>query len=108
MIGLGIIAGGRVKQAPLSSLVILPTLFSITEVSLPTDRTLDGRDISSYLIDSNNQASIKTPLLFQVEQDLSESIDRAQAQQELTKVLSEKLAKFLQHIDAEGRFWHND
>ena len=50
------------------------------------------------------QASIKTPLLFQVEHDLSESIDRAQEQPELTKILSEKLAQYQQKIDAKGSF----
>ena len=51
------------------------------------------------------KASYKTPLLFQVEQDLSERIDRAKEQPErvakMLKVLEAKKAQ----INEEGRFW---
>lgn len=54
------------------------------------------------------QASIKAPLLFQVEHDLPESIDRAKEQPKMTKMLSEKLTKHQQSIEIEGSFWHKD
>lgn len=44
------IEGGRNEQAPASTLDILPTLFAITGVTLPTDRSIDGRDISPLLM----------------------------------------------------------
>jgi len=145
----GVFTGPKVEQAPISTLDILPTIFSLAGATLPTDRIIDGRDISSYLIASNKQsvkpfefvysgkknqvtairkgpwklvtdtysqlgkdygyqASKQTPLLFQVEHDLSESIDWAQEQPQLTKRLSEKLAQYQQNIDDESSFWHKD
>jgi len=143
----GVFDADKIEQAPISTLDILPTIFSLTGVTLPLDRTIDGRDISSYLIDENIQkvkpfellysgkenqitalrrgpwklvtntysqlgdnygynASIQTPLLFQVEHDLSESIDRAKEQPKITNTLSEELAKHQQSITAQGSFWH--
>jgi len=52
----GVVVGGKVEQAPISTLDILPTVFSITGVPLPKDRTIDGRDISGYLLNSTEQA----------------------------------------------------
>ncbi len=40
----------RNEQTPISTLDILPTIFAITGVELPNDRTIDGRDISSLLM----------------------------------------------------------
>ncbi|QZT38685.1 sulfatase [Halosquirtibacter xylanolyticus] len=37
------------EQVPVSTLDILPTIFSITGVPLPKDRTIDGRDITPLL-----------------------------------------------------------
>ncbi len=145
----GVFASGKVEQAPISTLDILPTLFSLTGAALPGDRTIDGRDISGYLFHSSSetvkpfnfvysgkknqataikrgpwklvtdtysqlgdnygyQASIQMPLLFQVEHDLSESIDRAQQRPQLTKRLSKELKQYQLNIDAEGSFWHKD
>jgi len=142
----GVFSRGKVEQAPISTLDVLPTIFALTGVSLSTDRTIDGRDISGYLLKSSGetvkpfefvywgkknqatalrhgpwklvtdtysqlgdnygyQASVKTPLLFQVEHDLSESIDRAQEYTELTKSLSESLVKYQQEVDSEINFW---
>lgn len=44
------IKGNRDVQTPVSTLDILPTIFAITGVSLPEDRTIDGRDIRSLLM----------------------------------------------------------
>ena len=44
------IKGNREEQAPISTLDIVPTIFSIAGVKLPKDRTLDGRDISALLM----------------------------------------------------------
>jgi len=145
----GTIAGAKVEQAPISTLDVLPTVFALTGTPLPKERTIDGRDISAYLLKGSSekikafefvysgklnqvtalrrgpwklvtdtysqlgdnygyQASIKTPLLFQVEHDLSESINRAKEQAQLTKRLSSTLAKYQQSIEAEGSYWHKD
>jgi len=145
----GVIAGGKVEQAPISTLDVLPTLFSLAGAKLPADRTIDGRDISGYLMKSTEQvvkpfemvysgklnqatalrrgpwklvtntysqlgdnygynASIQTPLLFQVEHDLSESIDKAKERPKIAKMLSDKLAAYQQNIETEGSFWQQD
>ncbi|TKG96918.1 arylsulfatase [Puteibacter caeruleilacunae] len=44
------ITGHRNEQTPISTLDILPTIFAITGVELPGDRTIDGRDIRSILM----------------------------------------------------------
>ncbi len=44
------IKGNRNEQAPVSTLDILPTIFAITGVEIPTDRTIDGRDIRPILM----------------------------------------------------------
>ena len=44
------ITGNRNEQSPVSTLDILPTLFAIAGVELPTDRTIDGRDIRPILM----------------------------------------------------------
>ena len=44
------IKGNQNVQIPISTLDIVPTLFAVTGVELPKDRTIDGRDISSILI----------------------------------------------------------
>ncbi|MDC1105731.1 sulfatase [Prolixibacteraceae bacterium] len=43
------IKGHRNEQTPISTLDILPTIFSITGVTMPKDRSIDGRDISPLL-----------------------------------------------------------
>lgn len=45
-----IIAGNTTQQAPASTLDILPTIFALSGVNFPKDRTLDGRDIRSLLM----------------------------------------------------------
>jgi len=149
----GTIIAANVEQAPISTLDILPTVFSLTGTPLANDRVIDGRDVSAYLLGSETkvkeadikpfefvysgklnqatalrvgpwklvtdtysqlgdnygyQASIKTPLLFQVEHDLSESIDRAEEQPQLTKRLSRALAHYQQSIEAQGSYWHKE
>lgn len=44
------IKGDRNVQTPISTLDILPTIFSIVGVKLPVDRTIDGRDIRAILM----------------------------------------------------------
>lgn len=44
------IKGNRNEQIPVSTLDILPTIFAIAGVALPTDRTIDGRDICPLLM----------------------------------------------------------
>ena len=44
------IKGNRNEQTPISTLDILPTIFKITGVALPKERTIDGRDIRSILM----------------------------------------------------------
>lgn len=44
------IKGNRNEQTPISTLDVLPTIFSITGVELPGDRTIDGRDIRPILM----------------------------------------------------------
>jgi len=44
------IKGNRNEQTPVSTLDILPTIFSIAGVEIPKDRTIDGRNIRSILM----------------------------------------------------------
>jgi arylsulfatase A len=50
-------------------------------------------------------ASRSTPLLFQVEQDLSERIDRAKEEPELIAKMLARLSQFESHVSKEGTFW---
>ncbi len=132
----GTIKAGVVEQTPASTLDVLPTVFAMTGVKVPTDRKIDGRDIRGLLTENkdakpaepftffynyhdnkpsairkgpwklhvrigsqtgNNygfKASRQTPLLFQVEEDLSERIDRAAEQPELVEKLLTELEAF--------------
>lgn len=49
------IKGNRNEQTPISTLDILPTIFAITGVELPEDRTIDGRDIRSLLMPEQHE-----------------------------------------------------
>jgi arylsulfatase len=51
------------------------------------------------------KASRNTPLLFQVEHDLGERIDRANEQKDLIKVMMNKLKAFEAQVEEEGTFW---
>lgn len=44
------IKGNRNEQTPISTLDVLPTIFAVTGVELPKDRTIDGRDICPILM----------------------------------------------------------
>jgi arylsulfatase len=46
----GTIDSGVINQSPVSTLDILPTLFSIIDYPLPENNLIDGRNISDYLI----------------------------------------------------------
>jgi len=143
----GVIEPVTVEQSPISTLDILPTLFELIGADIPTDRTIDGRDIRSYLAPmhfngkvnpfnfiysyydnkgsairqgpwkmhwrigsqlKNNygfKASRETPLLFQVEQDLGERIDRASEHPELVRAMLGALDDLETQIAQEGSFW---
>jgi arylsulfatase len=51
------------------------------------------------------KASRETPLLFQVEQDLGERIDRAAEQPNLVGKMQTKLKAFKSQVQEEGSFW---
>lgn len=131
---------------PASTLDVLPTIFALTGTKVPTDRSLDGRDISPLLSEkhfkgdvapfellysySDNkpsairvgawklhirigsqtvdnygfEASRETPLLFNVEEDLGERIDRAREYPEMISKLLKKFDEQRAQIEAEGSF----
>ncbi len=139
---------GKIKSGndlkPVSTLDILPTLCKLTGAKLPNTQ-LDGRDISSYLLDKNAKelpfslaysggrnemnalrsgkwkmhvrlisqlgtkhgfdAKEEKPILFDVEQDLSERIDRAAEQPETVQQLTEKLRVLRAKLESEGTHW---
>lgn len=143
----GVIPANQRDLRPASTLDVLPTVFALAGVKLPEGRTIDGRDIRSYLIPSRFKgeveefrflysysdnrpsairvgpwklhirlgsqlrdnygfkASRQTPLLFQVEQDISERIDRQAEQGELSRSMLAELEKMETAIQAEGTFW---
>ena len=51
------------------------------------------------------KASRETPLLFQVEQDLGERIDRAGDQTNQIEPMMKKLKAFESQVQEEGSFW---
>ena len=148
----GTIQPNSVEQSPASTLDILPTAFALASVDVPTDRTIDGRDIRPYLMPQTHQqklpefefyysaadnkpsavrlgpwkmhtrttsqtgndygfkASRSTPLLFQIEQDLGERIDRSGDQPKRIKQMIEKMTTFESQLRQEGSFWgaHRD
>ena len=53
------------------------------------------------------EASREKPLLFQVEQDISERIDRADEHPEIVKELLADLETFEKQLAAEGSFWNS-
>ncbi len=139
----GMIKSGN-KLQPVSTLDILPTICSLTGASLPSC-TLDGRDVSRYLLEDQPEelpftllysgprnevnairsgswklhtrlisqlgtkhgfeATLEKPILFNVEEDLSERIDRAAEQPERVMELRALREKLVQQIQAEGSFW---
>ena len=143
----GTIAPPSVELSPASTLDLLPTVFALAGVDLPTDRSIDGRDIRPYLMPQSHQenipefefyysgpdnmpsavrsgpwkmhirilsqtgndygfkASRETPLLFQVEQDLGERIDRAGDQTNQIEPMMKKLKAFESQVQEEGSFW---
>lgn len=143
----GTIPAGEIEQRPISTLDILPTISALAGVSLPSDRSIDGRDIRSLLqvnppqtpmppfqffySSSDNKpsavrvgawkmhiriysqtgdnygfaASRETPLLFQVERDLSERIDRANEEPGLIRSMMKTLSAFETQAGDEGTFW---
>ncbi len=145
----GVIPKNQRILHPASTLDVLTTVFALAGVDLPKGRSLDGRDIRSYLNSSRFQRSVdefkflysyhdngpsairvgpwklhvrigsqlrdnygfkasrETPLLFQVEQDISERIDRRAEQEDKTQSLLTQLETMEAAIKREGSFWNN-
>lgn len=143
----GVIEPATVEQSPCSTLDVLPTVFALIGAEIPTDRTIDGRDIRPYLAPKYFEGEVKpfnfiysyhdnrasairqgpwkmhvrigsqlkdnygfeasreTPLLFQVEQDLGERIDRAGEYPELVSAMLSGLDELEMQIAEEGSFW---
>ncbi|MFC4991446.1 sulfatase [Rubritalea tangerina] len=141
----GVIQANTVVREPASTLDIFPTLMQITGGKVPTDRTIDGRDISPYLLANdkdvppfsflysysdnkpsavrvgpwklhirigsqtgNNygyKATEATPLLFNVEQDLNERINRADEHPERVESMRKLLLEKEQQLLDEASFW---
>lgn len=53
------IKGNRNEQTPVSTLDIVPTIFKIAGVPLPTNRTIDGRDITPLLMPRPNSDTLE-------------------------------------------------
>ena len=140
---------GKTEQAPASTLDVFPTVMALAGAPLPTDRSIDGRDISEHLLNKNykeqndflmmysgvdnevtalrqgpwklltstysqlqdnhgfNNISLDNPLLFQVEQDLSEVIDKSKEMPDKTYHMQQKLKLLQQQINTEGSFWND-
>ncbi|QTD38396.1 sulfatase [Polaribacter batillariae] len=58
------IKGNRNEQMPVSTLDILPTIFHITGVALPKDRTIDGRNICYKLMPNKYENQSETFTFF--------------------------------------------
>jgi len=143
----GVIKENTVVQDPVSALDILPTVFHLIGAEVPTDRTIDGRDIRHYLApdlfkgevkpinflysyvgnkasgirrgpwklcvaiysqtgnDYGFTASPEKPLLFQVEQDIGERIDRAAEHPDIVKDMLKDFNEYEEQIKKEGTFW---
>jgi arylsulfatase len=144
----GVIAPGTVVRTPASAMDVLPTAFALAGEPLPTDRTLDGRDIRPFLnankfpgevrafehiYTGNNgnaifaarkgpwklhiglysqtgsnhgfTASPERPLLFNVEEDPSERIDRSAEEPTSVAELQRIISAFRSSLDTEQTFW---
>mgnify|MGYP002629065131 CR=1 FL=1 len=143
----GSIPANTMETSPVSTLDILPTVFALAGVDLPKDRSIDGRDISPYLMPQTHKGSVPEyefyysgsknmpsalrvgpwkmhvqifsqtgnnygfkasrdkPLLFQVEQDLGERIDRAEEEPKRIQEMLSKLEAFENQVQEEGSFW---
>ena len=146
----GTIPPETVVHDPASALDVLPTLFHLVDIPLPTDRTIDGRNIAFYLNssrfpddpadfvfpysgpdntafalrqgpwkihvrltsqiedDHGFSATRETPLLFQLEHDPGERIDRAAEHPEIVKTLLQSLADYEQSLRANAIFWNKE
>lgn len=141
----GVIKPQTMVREPASTLDVFPTLMKLTGSKLPQDRSMDGRDISPYLLNSDKKvtpfeflysfsdnqpsairvgpwklhtridsqlgnkygfkASEQTPLLFQVEHDLGERIDRAAEQPEVIEKMRARLQEKKQQLLKEASYW---
>ena len=129
---------------PSSTLDVLPTLCKLCGIKPPKTQ-LDGRDISSYLLEKNSpelpftfaysngrnqinalrsgkwklhvgqtsqlgtnhgyKPSLNSPILFDVEQDLSEKLDRAPEQPEKVEALKKQLLELKERLIKDGTHW---
>lgn len=144
----GTIPPATVVRQPASTLDVFPTVMALAGQSLPSGRTIDGRDIRPYFNPSaftgnvspfvfyysgfsdnsigavrmgpwklhtklysqtgNNYgftASINSPLLFNVENDPGERINRAAQETSQVTTLKGLLNSFNASVTTEGNFW---
>jgi len=138
-----------VVQSPASTLDVFPTLMHLAHGKVPSDRSMDGRDITPYLMGdadaektvptfeflysySDNmpsglrvgpwklmtrlgsqlrknygfKASLESPLLFQVEEDLGETYDQAQKQPKRVTQMKALIQQKTEQLKEEGNFWN--
>ena len=140
----GTVLDNSVNLHPISTLDIFPTLCQLTGAKLPAT-TLDGRDISAYLLKAKApalpftlaysgaknevnairssewkmhvklisqrgtqhgfEASREQPILFQIEQDFSERIDRAGEQPKILEKLKAELEAIEADLQQNGSYW---
>ena len=50
----GMFRANVIERSTASTLDVLPTVFALTDAQLPTDRTIDGRDLRPVLLPGNN------------------------------------------------------
>ncbi len=122
----GHIEAGSVNNSPLISLDILPTLIAVSGGERPADRTLDGKNMLPVLeqpesaeqrtfffqyrkyaaVRHANYKLLRTSpdkpfMLFDLDQDLSETTDLADQKPKITKQLKAAYAAWEQRVQAE-------
>ncbi|NWK56885.1 sulfatase [Verrucomicrobiaceae bacterium N1E253] len=141
----GVIDAHSVVREPASTMDVFPTLMKLSGAAVPDDRSIDGRDISPYLLGTKREvepfeflysysdnkpsairmgpwklhirtgsqtgnqygfkASEKTPLLFNVEEDLHERFDRAGEQPERVQLMKKRLLEKEKQLIDEASYW---
>jgi arylsulfatase len=145
----GTIKPHSIVQSPASTLDVFPTLMHLIGGKIPSDRSMDGRDITAYLMEGEKgeksvkpfeflysyydnmpsglrmgpwklmprigsqlqknygfNASIKNPLLFQVEEDLHETYNQANIHPETVAKMKKVYLEKTKQLISEGNFWN--